>query len=320
MNQQSFAQVYSQKVLMVEPTHFFLNEETFQDNKFMNKVQIDQRESSLKAIEEFGKFKDLLLENDIDVQVYKQLTPDLPDSVFPNNWFSTHKGTDIPDGLFVVYPMKAETREREKNPLIIQQEGVNYKNYIDLRKFEYSTALEGTGSLIFDTTNKKIYVNLSERADASLLTEFVEKFNKISQNPYKSVVFNAVDAKNNPIYHTNVIMALLKDHALLCTESIKDEEERQRVIREITDESLNICPKKLIDLNYEEINNMCGNMIMVQNKRGEHCVIMSQRARDSLRKEYLKELEENYRIVASDINMIETIGGGSARCMVAELY
>ena len=115
-----FSTHFAKRVLMVEPTNFFLNEETFQDNKFMNKVQIDQQESTKKAIDEFKKFRDTIEQNGIEVTTYKQQTPDLPDSVFPNNWFSTHKDQDIPDGLFVLYPMRADSREKEKNPLIVK--------------------------------------------------------------------------------------------------------------------------------------------------------------------------------------------------------
>lgn len=115
-------------------------------------------------------------------------------------------------------------------------------------------------------------------------------------------------------------MAILKDHVILCTESIRDKKERDQVIQHITEASLNNRARKLIEINYDEMNNMCGNMMMVQNKKGEHCVIMSERARQGLRQHNLKELESNYKIVASDLKMIETIGGGSARCMVAELF
>ena len=119
MSTKTAASVFASKVLMVEPTHFFLNEETFADNKFMNKVQLDQLQSSTKAKDEFKRFREQIQKADIEVETYSQQTPDLPDSVFPNNWFSTHRGVDIPDGLFVLYPMRVPSREKEKNPKII---------------------------------------------------------------------------------------------------------------------------------------------------------------------------------------------------------
>jgi hypothetical protein len=161
---------------------------------------------------------------------------------------------------------------------------------------------------------------LSVRADEKLLNNFVDYYNKISKRPYSAVVWRSVDPKNNPVYHTNVVMALLKDHVILCSESIKLPSERKKVIYEITDETLNKKPKRLIDINYEEMLNMAGNMIMVKNKNGDHCVIMSERARKGLRPENLKTLEKHYQIVSADLHMIETIGGGSARCMVAEIF
>eukprot|EP00347_Sterkiella_histriomuscorum_P004730 403359327 len=322
-NEKSFATTtFARRVLMVEPTNFFLNEETFQDNKFMNKVSLEHQQSTIQAIEEFQLFKETIQANGVDVVSYKQQTPELPDSVFPNNWFSTHKNEDFPDGLFVLYPMKADTREREKNPTLIKTESQNYKHFLDVQRKDPNQALEGTGSLLFDNLNKKVYVNISIRADEKLLQEFVEEYNKLSaKSQYRSVVWNSVDQNGNPVYHTNVVMAIFENHVVLCTDSIRDSAQKQRVIKEITDPALNNGhARKLIDINYQEMNNMCGNMMMVQNKNGDHCVIMSQRARQGLRPHNLKEIEDNYKIIASDLNMIETIGGGSARCMVAEMF
>lgn len=124
-------------------------------------------------------------------------------------------------------------------------------------------ALEGTGSLLFDNKNKKVFVNISERADKDLLKDFMTKFNELSKNAYKEVTWESLDRGNNPVYHTNVVMAILRDHVILCTESIRNQSEREQVVKEITDAALNKRPRKLIDLNYDEVYNMCGNMIMV---------------------------------------------------------
>ena len=226
----------------------------------------------------------------------------------------------ILDGLFVLYPMKAPTREREKNPVIIEKLKREYKYFIDLPRKKPEQALEGTGSLLFDNENKKVFVNISVRADSDLLSDFMEHFNNLSKTSYTPCEWESVDRDGNPVYHTNVVMAILRDHVVLCTESIRDKRQRDKVISAITQQAQNNRPRKIIDINYDEMYEMCGNMIMVQNKQGEHCVIMSERARLGLRKENLNVLEQNYRIVSSDLKMIETIGGGSARCMVAELF
>ena len=175
--------------------------------------------------------------------------------------------------------------------------------------------MEGTGSLLFDVKNKKIYCELSVRADPTLFCDFIGQFNKLSKNPYKAVVWHSYDPKGNPVYHTNVVMAILKDHVILCTDSITDAKEKENVVKELTTDGY-----KIIDINFDEMLNMGGNMIMVQNKKGDHCVIMSDRARKGLRSHNLSELEKSYKIISSDLHMIETIGGGSARCMVAELF
>eukprot|EP00349_Pseudokeronopsis_sp_Brazil_P000630 CAMPEP_0202957366 /NCGR_PEP_ID=MMETSP1396-20130829/1777_1 /ASSEMBLY_ACC=CAM_ASM_000872 /TAXON_ID= /ORGANISM="Pseudokeronopsis sp., Strain Brazil" /LENGTH=200 /DNA_ID=CAMNT_0049674809 /DNA_START=426 /DNA_END=1028 /DNA_ORIENTATION=+ len=196
----------------------------------------------------------------------------------------------------------------------------NYKDFIEVKKKRDKQALEGTGSLIFDSVNKKIYCSLSERADKELAEEFLEQFNSHSKNPYSLVLWHSKDQNGNPIYHTNVVMASLKDHTVLVSESIHDLKEREKVIEEITMPSLNRKPKKIIDLNYQEMMNMAGNMIMVENNKGEPCVVMSEKARKALRPHNLSEIENNYRIISSNLETIEYIGGGSARCMIAELF
>lgn len=177
------------------------------------------------------------------------------------------------------------------------------------------------------TVRRKILDNIltiyyrSHRADENLLASFMKNFNDISKNPYQQVVFKCVDDKDNPIYHTNVVMAIFTEHVVLCTESIRDKKERDMVVQHITEKSMNSGKaRKLIDINYEEMNNFCGNMIMIGNSKGEKCAIMSSRAKQNLRPHNFKVINENYRIVDPDLKIIETIGGGSARCMVAELF
>jgi len=153
-----------------------------------------------------------------------------------------------------------------------------------------------------------------------LLSDFMDKFNKISKNPYDTIVYRTYDKGGSPIYHTNVVQAILKDHVVLCTEAIKDESSRKRVVDELTNPKINNSPRELIDINYEEMGNMAGNMIMLMNTQGKHLCIMSERARQNLRRHNLQTIEKNYKIVSADLTTIELIGGGSARCMVAELF
>jgi hypothetical protein len=154
--------------------------------------------------------------------------------VFPNNWFSTHRNEDVPDGLFVLYPMRAPTREREKNQQIIQEVGKWYEGFLDLQREAPGQALEGTGSLLFDQWNRKIYCQRSVRADPLLLDKFLTQFNKISRTPYEAVTWDSVDPQGNPIYHTNVVMGIFRKHVVLCTESIRDTKERENVVKHIT--------------------------------------------------------------------------------------
>eukprot|EP00347_Sterkiella_histriomuscorum_P008666 403344226 len=304
---------------MVEPTNFFLNEETFEDNKLMKQTGMDQQEISQRAIDEFRRFKDTIEKNGIEVKVFTQLNPDLPDSIFVNNWLSTHRNDEIPNGMVVLYPMKVPTREKEKNPQIIKQLSSQYSVFLDLIRKIPDQSLEGTGSLVFDYENRKVYVKLSARADADLLQDFISELNQHSRAKYRSVVWHQ-NNDTDPINHTNVVMSTLRNHIVLCSESIASKKEKDKVLKEITNSYLNNKPKELIDISLEEMQNHCGNILMLQNRHGEDCVVMSERARQSFRSENIKRITDNYRVISSDIHTIEEVGGGSARSMIAELF
>ena len=160
------------------------------------------------------------------------MADNLPDSVFPNNWFSTHKNFGQP-GTFFIYPMKAFSRQQEVNPQIIADFGKNYKNVIRVLPTQEGESLEGTGSLIFDEQNKKIYCCLSERASLDTLNNFMKKLNDFSEKPYHLITFNAVDSKGIPIYHTNCILSILNKHTVCCLDTIKDKKERDFVEKEL---------------------------------------------------------------------------------------
>ena len=307
---------------MVEPTQFFFNTETAIDNEFMHKTEDDTETVNQKAIEEHKGLCKAIQDAGVDVLTYYQQSEDLPDSLFPNNWFSTHKYPGLIDNRIIcVYPMKAPTRQREVNPKIIEDLTEESGKSLDLTGFnDKGGVLEGTGALIFDPVNRKVYANISQRCEADVLDHFLSNFNELSKEPFKSVTFEARTASDTPIYHTNVMLAILSDHAVVCLESIKNEEEREKVRQELTNPDLNIHPKKLIDISLAEVDQMWGNVICVLNKSGEPCIIMSSTAFNGFTKEHKEELESHYKLIHSDVSLIEKIGGGSARWMVAEVF
>jgi len=314
--------IFANEVLMVEPTCFFTNEETKEDNKYMNEVNFSKQQMQEQSLKEFKEYVKLLQENGIKVHLYKQQADDLPDSVFPNNWFTTHKNDDIPEGLLVTYPMKHPTRQRERNPQIVEDLKPRYKHFIDLAPAytEETVPLEGSGVFIFDVVNKKIFCNLSERAKIKAIEGFLEKFNKVSKVPYKTVLFHSYDTNKNPVYHTNCVMAVLDHHIILCLDSILDEEEKKYVVEEIINPEKNKRALKLINISQEEVGSMSGNILCLKDSEGKSCVIMSKRAHDGFRKDIIEELKAHYKLIISDVNMIETVGGGSCRCMIAEIF
>jgi len=203
--------------MMVEPTKFFFNTETAKDNEFMHQIDEENDVIAKKAIEEHQSLRSKIEEAGVSVVKYVQQEDDLPDSLFPNNWISTHKYPgNIDERLTVVYPMKAPTRQREVNYKIVDEFSANEGQVIDLTNFcDKSLALEGTGVLIFDAANRKIYANLSQRCEEEVLLHFLELFNSKCKMPFKLVTFNAKTYSDTPIYHTNVMMAMLSDHAVV---------------------------------------------------------------------------------------------------------
>ena len=218
--------------------------------------------------------------------------------------------------------MKCVTRQREvnykivkdlsdhKNGHIINLTGLNKQNKV----------LEGTGALIFDPANHKVYAGISQRCQKQVLNKFLKEFNSISKTPFKSVTFSAKMDTNKPIYHTNVMMALLTNHAVVCLDSVQDEEERKNLKKELTSKSLNKHPRKIINISIKEMQQMCGNVICLRSKNDEPVVVMASTAYNGFTSKNKKLLEKNYKIVHSDVHTIEEIGGGSARCMVAEVF
>ena len=300
-------------ILMVRPVNFRMNEQTAVNNYFQEDLDIKNREINLRAQQEFDAFVEQLKGIGVNVIVVNdRKETDTPDSIFPNNWISFHH-----NGNVGIYPMFAENRrlERREDILdILEEKGFVIKSVIDYTNAEEASVfLEGTGSLVLDSDNRKAYCALSPRADEDLLIEFCEDFE------YLPVVFTAyqtVDGERKPIYHTNVMMCLGETFAVICLASIDDKKERNNVIKHLKEDG-----KEIIDITEEQVNNFAGNMLQVKGKDDTLYLVMSQSAYDSLSKSQIETLKKhNKGIVTSSLDTIETCGGGSARCMMADVY
>ncbi len=298
----------SNTVLMIEPIAFGFNEQTAVNNYF----QV-QQEGNVQgeALKEFNAFVEKLRAKGINVITIKDtLEPKTPDSIFPNNWVSFHA-----DGKVVLYPMFAENRRLERRDDIINQ----IKNQFDVTEIiDYSGTekdnkyLEGTGSMIFDHDNKIAYGSVSLRLDENLFRKFCSEFG------FTPVVFHSYQTAGEerlPIYHTNVMMCVADQFVVICLDCIDDESERNNVIKTITNSG-----KELIEISENQMQNFAGNMLQVQNQSGEKFLVMSQSAYKSLNPEQISAIEKYCEIIYSDLEVIETNGGGSARCMLAEVF
>lgn len=292
---------------MIRPVNFVFNEQTAGSNAFQNRNAEQQRVQD-SALQEFDRFVNVLRENGVEVIVIDDTTePHTPDSIFPNNWVSFHN-----DGTVFLYPMMAENRRLERREDIITQleDEFRIKHVIDLSHFEHEHKfLEGTGSMVLDRENKIAYACLSPRTDKEVLEAFCK------DSGYKPVLFHAVDQNGMDIYHTNVLMCVGSSYAVICLDSIKDEAEKQNVIN-----SLQSTQKQIIDISFEQMNHFAGNMLEVQNNLGESLLVMSKSAWHSLNYEQKAILSSFSKPLYSDISTIENNGGGSARCMMAEVH
>ena len=296
-------------ILLIRPQTFRYNAETAASNEFQNRPDVESEDRILQnALSEFDQFAEALDSKGINIRVVEDTAlPKKPDAVFPNNWVSFHS-----DGTVILYPMCAENRQNERRMDIIEMLGQEFRveKIIDLSHFENENRfLEGTGSIVFDHENKIAYACLSPRTDAAL-------FDEVSQTlGYTPISFRAVDAKGRAIYHTNVMMCIGVGFAVICLESIENAEEKETVV-----ESLKRSGLEIIDISFEQMNKFAGNMLEVSGKNGKVFLVQSQRAFDSLRKEQIAVLEKYCELLPIPIPTIETIGGGSARCMMAEIF
>ena len=296
-------------VLMIEPAAFGFNAETAQNNYFQ--INSENAETQTKALQEFNNFVEKLRSKGINViTVIDTLEPHTPDSIFPNNWISMHS-----DGTIVLYPMCAVNRrwERRNDILEMLKRNFSVKEIIDLSASENEGKfLEGTGSMIFDHENKLAYGSVSLRLDEPLFREFCEKFG------FEPVVFHSYQTANNerlPIYHTNVMRCVADRFVVICLDCIDDETERIKVVNAIVNSG-----KEIIEISESQMQQFAGNMLQVQNYEGKKFLVMSQSAYQSLTPEQILNIEKYSEIIYSDLETIETNGGGSARCMLAEVF
>ncbi|MDX1462372.1 MAG: arginine deiminase-related protein [Marinirhabdus sp.] len=299
-------------ILMIRPVAFRMNEETAVNNYFQEDIDAKNSEINTKAQEEFDAFVAKLRAAGVNVLVeHDDLKMDTPDSIFPNNWVSFHE-----DGTVGLYPMFAENRRRERREEImdrLESEGFYIKGFMDYTPAEEEGVfLEGTGSLLLDRVNRIAYCALSPRADEELFIEFCEDFE------YTPIVFTAnqtVEGKRMPIYHTNVMMALAEDFAIICLDSIDDKKEKKQVVS-----MLKQSKKEIIAITEAQMHQFAGNMLQVKGKDGSKYLVMSLAANQSLTSDQIAQIEKHCAILSSDLHTIETCGGGSARCMMAEVF
>jgi hypothetical protein len=295
-------------ILMVRPAHFGFNTETAGNNAFQtNDKSQKPKEISLAARKEFDVFVEKLRSVGVNVLVIEDTkTPLKHDAVFPNNWFTTHA-----DGTIITYPMYAPMRRLERRDDVIKQlqRDFHYNKHIKLEeREELERYLEGTGSMILDRDHKIVYACRSIRTDEGLMDEFTLWMG------YEKIIFESYDRNGLPIYHTNVMMALGVNFCVICMETITDAVQRRTVTDRLT-----VSGKDIIAITRAQMEAFAGNMLQVQGKDGSY-LVMSEQAYRSLTREQIEKLELHTKLLYSDITTIETYGGGSVRCMMAEIF
>lgn len=303
-------QQITDSILMVRPVAFRMNEQTAVNNYFqedLNEVNVNE-----KATAQFDAFVKKLKGVGVNVIVVEDIKEeDTPDSIFPNNWVSFHENGEI-----ALYPMFAENRRKERRLEYfskLEEEGFKITNIVDYTSAEEEEYfLEGTGSLLLDRVNRKAYCALSPRADEDLLIEFCEDFE------FTPVIFKAlqdVDGVRKPIYHTNVMMCLAEDFSVICLDTIDDIKERKNVIKHLRDDG-----KEIIAISEAQMHRFAGNMLQVRGAFNKKYLVMSTQAYQSLHPDQIAKIEKHCEILSSELDVIESCGGGSARCMMAEVF
>lgn len=299
-------------ILMIRPVNFFFNEETALNNYYQKVIAgLTPEQAQAQALEEFDNFVIKLRAAGVNVVVIDDTEePVTPDSIFPNNWVSFHQ-----DGSVGLYPMFAESRRGERREDIIDylKEDFEVRNIVDFTFYEsLGKYLEGTGSMILDRPNQIVYAAISERTEEDILIEFCKKF---EYRPVTFVAKQAVNGKRLPIYHTNVMMCVADTFAVICAEAIDDEKERVIVL-----DTLKKTGKEIILITEDQESQFAGNMLQVEDSKGSKILVMSSAAYHSLSSRQIEMIEKHCPIMHGPLDMIEACGGGSARCMMAEIF
>ena len=300
-------------ILMIRPVSFRMNEQTAVNNYYQKVLESLTPETvQFKALQEFDDFVENLQAVGVNVIVINDTNEtDTPDSIFPNNWISFHENGDV-----ALYPMFAENRRLERREDILEaleDLGFQINNVVDYTSAEEEKIyLEGTGSLLLDRENGKAYCALSPRADEDLLIEFCEDF---EFTPVSFVANQTLNDKRVPIYHTNVMMCLGEKFSVICLDSIDNKKERKEVIKHLKEDR-----KEIIAISEEQVNSFAGNMLQVLGSNDERYIVMSNSAFESLSNQQIKQIEKHGTILYSSLDTIEACGGGSARCMMAEVF
>ena len=298
-------------ILMIRPVDFNFNHQTAINNHYQ-KTQDGLDAVNEKAQKEFDLLVEKLQSNGINVLVFDDdLSHDTPDSIFPNNWITFHSNGDI-----ALYPMFAINRRLERREDVlsfVEEKGFSINNIVDYTSAENEDLfLEGTGSMILDRTNKKVYCSLSQRSSEEILIEFCEDFQ------YTPVVFNSFQNVNDqrlPIYHTNVMMCIAETFAVVCLESIDDQSQQKNVVNHLSESG-----KEIIEISEDQVEKFSGNMLQLKDTNGDAILVMSDSAHMALTKQQVDKIQKHSKILSNPIPTIETCGGGSVRCMIAEVF
>ena len=295
------------RVLMIRPCRFGFNPDTAASNAYQQ-ATLDAESAQAAAVAEFDAYVALLRANGVTVDVFQDTPePHTPDSIFPNNWFSTHA-----DGRLFLYPMEGTNRRLERRVDIVAwlRGSFAVSELADLSAAEHQGRyLEGTGSMVLDRAQRRIYAALSTRTDAGELQAFAERIG------YQVTAFTATDAAGRPIYHSNVLMCVGPDWAVVCLEAVEDAEERRSLQQQLQADG-----KEVIAISRAQVVALAGNMLALHNAGGEPLVVLSQRAHDALDASQRSRLASHGRLLTPAIPVIETLGGGGVRCMLAELF
>lgn len=295
-------------ILLIKPSNFGFNNETATSNSFQKKLTGNGKSITELALAEFDTFVAGLQAKGVQVFVFDDsILPEKPDAVFPNNWISFH-----PDGTVILYPMHAPNRRNERRLDIIEALKKNFciSKLIDYSGYEKEKKyLEGTGSVVFDHKSKIAYACLSPRTNKELFVKLCDLLG------YKAISFYAFDRVGKKIYHSNVMMCIGDNFAVICIDAIKDKKEKEVVLNSLSDSG-----HQVIEIGLSQMENFAGNMLLLQSGKNEKILVLSQSAFNSLATSQKQQLEHFVELVPLAIPTIETIGGGSARCMIAEIF